>query len=327
MANVFFKYCFICALPLHLATAWAANPNDPPPNSSFSLNFLPINTWDGQSSKNKIFAACGIGSLPIGAGSKGDQMCDDNKGGPSGYKGRFVHDGYIPGTTLYLQEVDKDSGIWHQVLIDNVENFKMDIYINMGMGTAGLGQGRSMSGGKNSGHVYPIDPKRQDLTGTGTGDPTRVQYRMLIEQQDFKMDTVKDSWNRKPKITQQITGPNMKMNTLIDMSNSSYSDMFTPGIVTHTTEITGLPAYNFDSRTSPSSYITAGRFKISSSSGDAKDPTYTYVGAAKDYGKNLNWLEYWHGSRNPAYWQPGESYGYGGSNSDDGEGEEKNWGP
>lgn len=321
MTKLFFKYCFIVALPLHLTTTWAGDTGNTPPNSSFSLNFLPINTWEGPQSKSKIFAACGVGNLPVGAGSKGDQMCDDNKGGPSGFKEVYVHDGYIPNTVLYLQEVDKDAGIWHQVLIDEAEGFKMDIYISMGMGTAGLGQAREMSGGKNSGHVYPIDPKNPGITGTGTGDPTRVQYRMLIEQQDFKMDTVKDKWDRKPKITQKITGQDMKMNVLIDMSNSSYSDMFTPGVVTHTTEITGLPAYNFDSRTSTSDYVTAGRFKISSND---KDPTYTYVGAPQDYGKNLNWLEYWRGSK---YWKPGDRYGYGGDSGDSGNGEENNWGP
>jgi hypothetical protein len=121
----------------------------------------------------------------------------------------------------------------------------------------------------------------------------------------------------------------MKMNLLIDMSNSSYSDMNTPGIVTHTTEITGLPAYSFDSRTSSSAYVTAGRFKISSSSGDSdkKDPTYTYVGAPQDFGKNMDWLSFWHGSRNPAYWQPGESYGYGDGDATNGNGDETKWGP
>jgi hypothetical protein len=327
MASVFFNSCFLFTLLFHSATVWAAPPGgSPPPNSSFALNFLPINTWDGPQSKVNIFVACGVGSLPIGAGSKGDQMCDDNKGGPSTYKDRYVHDGYIAGTTLYVQEVDKSSGIWHQVLIDEAENFKMDIYINMSMGSAGLGNARNMSGGFAANHVFPLDSNRQDMTGTGTGDARRVQFRMLIEEPDFKMDMVKDNWDRKPKIVQQVSGQGMRMDLIIDESNSSYSDMNTPGIVTHTTQIAGSPSFSFDSRTSGSAYVTAGRFKISgyTNPSEASDPHYVYVDAPNDFGKNMDWLSFWHGSQ---YWRPGDPYGYGGGDATNGDGEQTKWGP
>ncbi len=309
MTGVFFRSCCIFTILFHSISASAA----------FTFNFKPINNWDGNQSKKDIFAACGVGNLPVGVGSKGDRMCDDDQGGPSSFKEVYVHDGYIRNDVLYIQERDKDAGIWHQVLIDESENFKMDIYIRMSMGTAGLGQGKDMSGGKNAGHVYPIDPKNQDITGTGTGDPRRVQFRMLIEEQDFSMDMLKDSWDRKPVITQHVSGPDMNMDLVIDMSNSSYSDMNTPGIVTHTTDITGAPSFSFDSRTSDSSYVTAGRFKVSSSS---DSPTYTYVDAPRNFGTNMNWLEFWHGSQ---FWDPGDRYGYGNGDGDSGKDEDKNW--
>lgn len=91
--------------------------------------------------------------------------------GPSTYKERYVHEGYIPNDVLYIQEVDKDSGIWHQVLIDENHGFKMDIYISMSMGTAGLGQAKSMRGGKNAGQIWPIDPRSPGITGTGRSHP------------------------------------------------------------------------------------------------------------------------------------------------------------
>ncbi len=247
-------------------------------------------------------------------------MCDDDQGGPSSYKERYVHDGYIRNEVLYLQEVDKDAEIWHQVLIDHAENFKMDIYIHMSMGSAGLGQGKSISQGKNAGHVYPIDPENQEITGTGTGDARRVQFRMLIEDAGMTMDMLKDSWDRKPKITQRVWGPDMNMDLVIDMSNSSYSEMNTPGIVTHTTEITDVPTFSFDSRTSDTAYVTAGRFTLSGSEDDTK--TYRYVDAPNNYGTNLDWLEYWHGSQ---FWDPGDRYGYGNGDGNDGEGDESGW--
>ncbi len=301
--------------------------------AAFQFNFQPINSWDGPSSKSKIFAACGVGNLPIGVGSKAQNgtadgnggMCGDNKAGPSTFKDVYKHDGYIANEVLYLQERDKDSGIWHQVLIDYNQGFKMDIYAKMSLGSAGLGQGKSMSGGKNANHVYPIDSDNQDITGTGTGDARRVQFRMLIEDSDFSMDMLKDSWDRKPKITQNITGADMNMDLMIDMSNSSYSDMNTPAIVTHTTDVAGTAKVTIDSRTNPGSVVTGGRFRISSYADDPVNPNYEYVDAPRNFGKNMDWLSFWHGSEVSEYWQPGEPYGYGNGDGDSGKDEDKNW--
>lgn len=332
--NQMTRLLLLALLSFSTAVVWAAPAIDQPPNRSFTFNFEPTQSWDGPGSKGDIFAACGVGGLPVGVGAKwdgskpGQTMCSNQiDGGPSTYKDRFVHDGYIPNEVLYLQEVDKDDGIWHQVLIDENENFKMDIYIYMSMGSAGLGQGKSMSGGKNANHVYPLDSKRQDITGTGTGDARRVQFRMLIDGPDFSMDMLKDKWDRKPKITQNVSGQDMNMDLVIDTSNSSYSDMSTTGIVTHTTEITDLPSFSFDSRTSDTADVTAGRYKITHYSDDSSriDPHYVYIDAPTDFGKNLDWVSFWHGSTQPDYWQPGESYGYGGVDGSSGDGEDTKW--
>ncbi len=319
------QYLFV--LLLFSNTTIQAGGLDAPPNRSFTFNFQPINSWDGPNSKSDIFAACGVGNLPIGQGAKaedGKGMCADNQGGPGSYKERYVHEGYIPGEVLFLQERDKDSGIWHQVLIDNNHGFKMDIYASMSMGSAGLGQGKSISGGKNDGHVWPIDPKNPGITGTGTGDARRVNYRMLIEDDNFTMDMLKDKWDRKPKISQTITGQGMHMELLIDMSNSSFSDMNTPAIVTHTTDIADTQKVEFDSRTSSGSVITGGRYRMTGSEDDNK--SYQYIDAPRDYGMNLDWVSYWHGSEISKYWQPGEPYGYpDGDSGDSGAGEDTKW--
>jgi len=50
-----------------------------------------------------------------------------------------------------------------------------------------------MSAGKNANHVWPIDPNNQYITGTGTGDARRVQFRMLVEDEGLSLDMIKES--------------------------------------------------------------------------------------------------------------------------------------
>jgi hypothetical protein len=285
----------------------------PLPNSKMVFNFKPIQNRNGV----EVFAACGVGNLRIGIGAKGDQMCDDNQGGPGSFKERYVHDGYIPNSTLYLHEQQGD--MFHQVLIDETQNWKMEIYIATPQGTAGKTQARPMSAGTNDGHVYPIDPKNPEITGTGSGDPRRVQWRMVVNEPSFNLDMLKDNWDKKPKITQVVTDKDISSTLVIDMTNSSYSQMSIPAIVTNTTMVKGATSFQFDSRDTNGASITGGRFMITGYV-DNDDPTYKYADAPKDYGKNLNWLDYWHGSQ---YWQPGDPYGYSGSFS---EGSDAGWG-
>ena len=326
----------LALLSLNVTVAWAGGAPEPPPNRSFTFNFLPINTYNEKNySKDTIFAACGVGNLPIGIGAKyspdtpNNNMCTNQiDGGPSTYKDRFVHDGYYePDGVFFIQEIDKKDSIWHQVLIDEAQGFKMEIYAVMSMGSAGLGQGKSMSAGKNANHVWPIDNNNQYITGTGTGDARRVQFRMLVEDEGLSLDMIKDKWDRKPKITQNVTGQGIDMDTLIDMSNSSYSDMNTAAIVTNNTifEDPTLVDFYFDSRTSANANVTGGRYKISGYEDDPINPNYRYADAPDNYGKNLDWLKYWHGSSQPDYWQPGESYGYGNADGSSGDGADVGW--
>ncbi len=331
-----FKQLGICLLLLLLSantqTAWAGdgdkdNNGNGPPNRSFKFNFEPFQSRGGVD----LFAACGVGSLRIGAGAKAEGsggagengMCYDHGSGP-GVKDVFVHDGYDPGNILYVLEQDSQNDIHHAVLIDHAQNWKMEYYIATSSGTAGKTQARDVTAGQNSGHAYPIDPKNPDITGTGSGDPKRVQFRMVIDEGDYSLDMLKDSWSQKPKITQTITGTGVTIETIIDASNSDYTDMNTPAIITHTSYIDGTAPFEFDSRVdSDPGDITGGRFKITSYV-DNDDPTYIYADAPKDYGKNLDWLKYWHGSEDPSLWQPGERYGYGGGDSK-GDGEDSGW--
>ena len=57
---------------------------------------------------------------------------------------------------------------------------------------------------------------------------------------------------------------------------------------------------------------------------DGDDPTYDYAGTTpNDYGKNLNWLEFWHGSQ---FWKPGDPYGYGSGDFQEGSDKGGPWG-
>lgn len=77
MAGEVIKYSVLAALLISPICSLAGDLK-PAQNRHFEYNFLPINTWEGENSKSKIFAACDIGNIPIGKGSKGDQMCDDD---------------------------------------------------------------------------------------------------------------------------------------------------------------------------------------------------------------------------------------------------------
>lgn len=278
-----------------------------PPNRSFTFNFLPIENRSGVN----VFASCIPGTkVPFGTGAKydggGATMCDDNGGGP-GDANRYVHDGYIPGSSYYLLEQDETNSIHHMVVIDEAQHFKMEYYISTSSGTAGLTQARDMSGGQSDGHVYPIDPKDPGRTGTGSGDPTRVQYRMLIADSGMTMDMLKNTWNNKPLLTQSIRDRDMSQDLTIDMRNSTYRQMNIPASVTFTASIAGNAPVTYDSRDNGGANITGGRFMITGYSSDPVDPHYKYADAPVDYGKNLNWLSYWHGSQ---YWKPGDPYSY-----------------
>lgn len=117
------------------------------------------------------------------------------------------------------------------------------------------------------------------------------------------------------------------MNTLIDISNSSYSDMNTAAIITNNTIFDNptLVDFYFDSRTSANANVTGGRYKIFGYEDDPINPYYRYSDAPDNYGKNLDWLKYWNGSSQPDYWQPGEAYGYGSSDDSSGDGEYTKW--
>lgn len=278
--------------------------NRPPP--TLTLDFQPL-------PGARLFAACGVGGLPIGAGAKGNQMCDDNQGGPGDGKEIRNHVGYIPGQSLYLQETD--GNIWHQVLLEPKDNFSMEVFINTSSGTAGLSNAREMSGGKNEGHYQPLCCVEK--SGTGTGDPTRVLFRMKIDQAGMVQDMIKDKFDRKPTIIQTTTGQQMSSRFEMDMRNSTYYDINTPAKIVNTLALT-LPTISpqdaqffdpanlqFDmAQDVDKSFITGGRFKIVSWGDDTKDPRYAYIGGQFDH-LNQPWLEFWHGSK---YWQPGDPY-------------------
>lgn len=269
-----------------------------------------------------IFASGGPG------GAKGADMCNDDQGGPGSGKDIRNHVGYIPGQSLYLQEVDGD--IWHQVILEPKDNFSMEVFINSKHGTPGKINTRDMSGGKPEEHYQPL--AHNDSNGTATGDPTKVIFRMKIDDGGMVQDMIKDKFDRKPTIVQTTSGQSMNSRFEMDMRNSTYYDMNTPATIVNTLSL-GLPNVSaadapffdptnlqFDmAKNIDKSVVTGGRFRISGWADDGKNPNYTYVGGAFDH-INQPWLQFWHGS---IYWQPGDPYPdptgkFGGDGASDG---------
>ncbi len=215
-----------------------------------------------------------------------------------------------PDTTPFYQGDIMINGVmyWHIIVGDPSSGFAMESYTAVASGS-GFG---SFSGGlpanfgtlrleEISGNGWDplgIDPARGvDFTGNGSGDPTRSIIRQVMgdgvwdpqtktwncDSAEFCSEFLKDRLNFKPIISQTIndatTGALMQAQFQLDMSNITYSNMTTKGVITNTITFTGDPILdngNFDMATdSQRSDVTGGRYIYN----DCANPSFLYGGS------------------------------------------------
>ncbi|HHM06393.1 MAG TPA: hypothetical protein ENJ19_11750 [Gammaproteobacteria bacterium] len=181
-----------------------------------------------------------------------------------------------PDKTPFLQEVvtDVDGKRYFHVIVGlppgpGEDGFAHETFIQVQDGTTACGNtycpyaGGSYNAFSGSGDA----PLSADLTltGNGTADPTKVITRQVIvdSAMGLTQEFIKSSFTAKPKITQSVVSSDLSTSFTLDMSNSGYSDLSTPGTMTNTLTFTdpAIPG-GFDAATIPSSgiQITGGRY-------------------------------------------------------------------
>ncbi len=247
-----------------------------------------------------------------------------------------------PDTTPYTQEQVTIDGVnyWHQVIGDPEQGFAMEVYTR----TAGFLM--SESGGRNS-NFPGIALYRQELdvqsgngwdplglnpaidyktTGNGTADPTRVIMRQILGgtwnsanntwscgTAEFCLDFSKGAFDAKPRITQTINDVSGGFSAYfdLDMSNSTYSDNTTAGIIVNTVSLDGNAPGNFDMAVDKqNSTVTGGQYTYAPGAGwvdtgtasgyqtwDYDEGSYSYIDGGADQ-LNQNWASFYDPAQN-----------------------------
>ena len=211
-----------------------------------------------------------------------------------------VHgDQQVLGQTPFLYERVSDSfGVeyYHMIIGSPGSGFGEELYIKLtapftGYGSVGLIGGPSDSGGAFGAPGNGANPLGTSsvTTGNATGNPTNVLLDMVLNDGEFSMEFLKDKFDRKPAISQTINAPDITSTVVIDMRNSTYSDMNIPGVMTNTMSLQGpnLPAdrAQFDMATDAQyTNVNAGRYTYSGG-------TYTYLDGGFN-AANVKWDDF-----------------------------------
>jgi len=206
--------------------------------------------------------------------------------------------------SLQLPEIviDPDTGLdyFHIIMGDPASGFMQDIYIERGFTTWQGGAGSAVGGSINNGD----DPFNiQSTSGTGEANPRKVLVRQIVSDGEIYMDFTKDKFDRKPKVTQMLTLPDMSSIFQLDMSNSTYGDDTTPGILSYTMSLADdyNDGGNFNFATDiQKSIVDGGRYTYADGGGPGGSAgTYTYDQGNFDIGA-VSWESYFdHSIANP----------------------------
>jgi hypothetical protein len=207
----------------------------------------------------------------------------------------------IGGQTPFLYErVTDPNGVeyYHMIIGAPSSGFGEEIYIKLtapftGYGSLGDVGGPSDSGGTFGAPGNGLDPlgavTPNVATGNTSGNPNSVQLDMIVNDGEISMEFLKDKFDHKPVITQMLNAPDITSAVMIDMRNSTYSDMNTPGVMLNTMSLQGpnVPPGQgqFDmSKDGQNINVTAGRYTYSSG-------TYTYMDGGFNSG-SVNWGDF-----------------------------------
>lgn len=202
---------------------------------------------------------------------------------------------------------DPDNGNWyyHMIVGDLASGFIQESYVQMGFGTytanccvptvsgqsvaSASGGGVTVNGAMTFdrtaaalGNGYdPLDLHKNSTSdsftsGNGTGNPTRVIMRQILNDGEVMIEFLKDKYAYKPRISMMIIAPDITAFFDFDMRNSAYDDALTPGLMTSTISLWGEGAPNvsatFDHATEAQNpYVTGGMYSYAEGTDDTTD--------------------------------------------------------
>lgn len=190
-----------------------------------------------------------------------------------------------PDRSSFYQELiqEPDGQYYHVIVGDPNSDFALEYYIKTFGSSNGwfssapynASGGSMFNGGIDSQPTSPLarDPlSRSDpndpfgTSGNASGNPKRVIFRQTVVDPELQQEAIKASFLNKPKITQAVVDSDLTSTFELDMSNSTYDDMSTTGIVvTNRTMVldssTGAPVFDFDAVSdSQTTHVTGGEY-------------------------------------------------------------------
>ncbi len=254
----------VCCLPMYA-------------QAEFDLNFIPNNP-------GASFDPC---QVQQGLG------CVGGSGSQTPFLSETVGDSQLPEIVI-----DPDSGAsyYHLIVGDLTEGFIQEVYVQRGFGSY-QGQQLSASGGATNVPGNAIDPLGITAVDSGNGDsnPRRVIMRQLVTDDEMTSEFLKDKYDLKPVMTQTINALDINTSVTIDLSNSDYFDLSTPGTMSNTMVLLGPDApagqAQFDMGSDvQDSHINAGQYTYTSGSGrGGSGGTYDYVDGGSFDMTNTPW--------------------------------------
>lgn len=219
-------------------------------------------------------------------------------------------DGPVTSQTPFLYETvtDPNTSItyYHMVLGSTASGFAQEVYIENNS-SFGIFQGGPSSASPGDGGGTGLAGNRTDplgvidgvVTGDGSGNPTKVIMRQVMDDPFITSEFLKDNFTNKPKITQDIASADMTSHVLLDMSNSDYGTSNAPGAFVNTVSATtgGTPfagSFNMASDAQKAT-VTAGEYSYAPGAGGGDSGgTYNYAdGDSTGVESSVVWEVFW----------------------------------
>lgn len=243
--------------------------------------------------------------------------------------------------TVFSQEQVNIKGIryWRNVVGEEATGFAIEYYTRIG-GTASSDRGfspdtggheNSLHNGLYGGDICQNVPQNSSgnfcgnatdplgvytYSGTGTGDPSKIAMRMVIDDgSGMSLEVYKPLLGFKHKITQTIIDGDLRNEFIIDMTGISFTDKNTPAPIINNQAIDDpdMPtpgAGDFSMLMVDQSDVTAGRYTFTPGTGwnnpdvGWRDPNSSYGQGSYDYIDggfdvlNIDWASYFNYAEN-----------------------------
>ncbi len=244
MHNFCRSYCIKTSMFLALiinsigVTAYAAT-------SNFSLNFQPIPV-DRYSEPEWLNFTCNRGSR----GGDAFEDCNDND--------EFRDDNGLDRTPFLMERLRGDNGdeYYHVIIGLPTDDFVQEAYIkvnsrfcgggdcdDLGPVSDSLGESRDITNGRNNAY----DPRGPaSFSGSGTANPTSTLFRQILTDVDngMQQEFLKADFNNKHLLTFTLDADFIDLDFRLNMTNSTFADANTPGIVEFHTLVNSDPTFD-----------------------------------------------------------------------------------